>query len=184
MAKARPISCHNGEGSFTTGNINTRSRAMFDATFQSYDAGTVSSAASSLITLPAGAMILTLKGERAARDLAAGDRIITRDSGSITLRALVEGEASFAAIRVKAGSLGHTRPECDMRVHPDTLIHIRDWRAPALCKTPEADITAANLVDGEFIASEPVASHAVVTLAFDRDHIIYADGLEVRARLG
>ncbi len=156
---------------------------MLDATTQFYDAGSVTSGASSLVILPAGAMILTLKGERPARDLAAGDRIITRDSGAVTLRALVEGEASFAAVRVKAGSLGHTRPVCDMRVPPDTLIHIRDWRAPALCKTPEADIAAANLIDGEFIAAEDVARHAVVTLAFDRDHIIYADGLEIRATL-
>jgi hypothetical protein len=155
---------------------------MLDTTAQSYDVGTVASAANSLITLPACAMVLTLRGECAARDLAAGDRIITRDSGAITLRALVEGEASFAAIRVKAGSLGHTRPNSDMRLTPDTLVHIRDWRAPALCKTNVADLPASGLVDGEFVAVEDTARHEIVTLAFDRDHIIYADGLEIRAR--
>jgi Hint domain len=155
---------------------------MFDTATQFIDAGSVASTANSLVTLPAGAMVLTLRGECAARDLAAGDRIITRDSGAITLRALVEGEASFAAIRIKAGSLGHTRPESDMRLAPDTLVHIRDWRAPALCKTPVADLPASGLVDGEFVAVEETASHEIVTLAFDRDHIIYADGLEIRAR--
>jgi len=155
---------------------------MLDTTAQSFDAGTVASTANSFVTLPSGAMILTLRGERAARDLAAGDRIITRDSGAITLRALVEGEASFAAIRIKAGSLGHTRPESDMRLAPDTLVHIRDWRAPALCKSTVADLPAKSLVDGEFVAVEEIARHDVVTLAFDRDHIIYADGLEIRAR--
>jgi hypothetical protein len=156
---------------------------MLDTTSQNFEAGTVSSSANCQIKLPAAARILTLRGECAARDLAAGDRIITRDSGAITLRAVVEGEASFAAIRIKAGSLGHTRPECDMRLPPDTLIHIRDWRAPALCQRPSADMAAKTLVDGEFVAAEPLDRHAVVTLAFDRDHVIYADGLEVRASL-
>lgn len=154
---------------------------MLDITSQIFDAGTVASTANTLIVLPAGAMVLTLKGERAARDLAAGDRIITRDSGAVTLRAVAEGEASFAAIRIAAGSLGHTRPERDMELAPDTLVHIRDWRAPALRKTPSADIPAADLADGEFVSLQPVARHAVVTLAFDIDHIIYADGLEIRA---
>jgi hypothetical protein len=156
---------------------------MLDTSTQSFGFGQSGTSANNHITLPATAMILTLKGERQARDLAAGDRVITRDSGAITLRALVEGEARFAAICVKAGSLGHTRPECDMRLPPDTLVHIRDWRAPALCQTPTADIAASRLADGEFVAIEAEDNHAVVTLAFDRDHIIYADGLEVRAAL-
>jgi hypothetical protein len=154
---------------------------MLDNTSQLIDAGTISSSANTLLVLPAGAMVLTLKGERPARDLAAGDRIITRDSGAVTLRAVAEGEASFAAIRVAAGSLGHTRPERDVDLAPDTRVHIRDWRAPALRKTPTADIPAADLTDGAFVAVQPVARHTVVTLAFDLDHIIYADGLELRA---
>jgi hypothetical protein len=176
-----PISCHNDEATLITGNQPGRSAAMLDNTTQLIDAGTVASSANTLIVLPAGAMVLTLKGERAARDLASGDRIITRDSGAITLRAVAEGEASFAAIRIAAGSLGHSRPECDIDLSPDTLVHIRDWRAPALRKTPTADIPASDLTDGEFVAVQPVASHAVVTLAFDLGHIIYADGLEIRA---
>jgi hypothetical protein len=156
---------------------------MLDTSTQSFGTGFSGTSSNSHLTLPASAMVLTLKGERRASDLAAGDRIITRDSGAITLRALMEGEARFAAICVKAGSLGHTRPESDMRLPPDTLVHIRDWRAPALCKTPTADIPAARLADGEFVAVEPEADHAIVTLAFDRDHIIYANGLEIRAAL-
>jgi hypothetical protein len=157
---------------------------MLDLSNQMSTVNEAASRAGCRLTLSADAMVLTLRGESRAGDLAAGDRIITRDTGTATLRALSTGESTMSAIRVRAGSLGHTRPECDMILPPDTLVHIRDWRAPALCKTPTADLPATSLIDGEFIAAEPAAPHELVTLIFDRDHIIYADGLEIRAAHG
>jgi len=79
----------------------------------------------------------------------------------------------------KAGSLGHTRPQEDMLVGPDTLVHIRDWRAKALFGADVATVKAKRLIDGEFVCEAESATMTVYELVFDRQHILYADGLEV-----
>jgi hypothetical protein len=134
------------------------------------------------IALCAGMTVLTLAGEIAAEDLVPGARIITRDSGAATLRKVSFARLTSSVIRFKAGSLGHTRPDHDTRALPGTLIHLRDWRAQALRRKPAASIAAEDLIDGEFIAAEPATTSLVVTLTFDRPHVIYADGLEIAAR--
>ena len=111
--------------------------------------------------------------------LQAGDKIITRDSGMAVLRDIREATSMMQPIRVKAGSLGHTRPDRDMMVTPNTRIHIRDWRAEALFGTPTAMVAAHKLVDGEYLAPQPVAEADVFELVFDRPHIVYADGMEM-----
>ena len=85
----------------------------------------------------------------------------------------------MAKIRIKAGSLGHTRPDRDMIVAPGARIHIRDWRAEALFGAPTATVEASRLVDGEFLARLPTRDVKVFDLVFDREHIVYADGVEV-----
>lgn len=129
--------------------------------------------------LIAGTSVMTLEGELPVEHLAPGDRIITRDTGMAVLRDIRVSEVEMATIRIKAGSLGHTRPDRDMTVGPDTLIHIRDWRAEALYGQKSAMIPARRLTDGEFVAEQPVEIVKVFELIFDRQHILYADGIEV-----
>lgn len=135
--------------------------------------------AANVAGLTQGTTIMTLDGERAVEDLKAGDRIITRDSGMAILRDLRTKEAHVASIQIKAGSLGHTRPEDDMMVGPDTLVHIRDWRAKALFGADVATVKAKRLIDGEFVSELDAKTVTVHELVFDRQHIVYADGLEV-----
>ena len=73
---------------------------------------------------------MTLDGEISAEHLSVGGRVITRDSGTSVIKAIHIGDVKMQPIRIKAGSLGHTRPDRDMMV-------------------------------------------------FDREHILYADGVEV-----
>ena len=127
----------------------------------------------------AGTTVLTLDGELPVDHLQPGDRIITRDSGVATLRGIVRRVRKVTPICIKAGSLGHTRPDRDILLPPATRIHIRDWRAEALFGTPVAMIAAERLVDGEFISAANEQSMTVHRLAFDAPHIVYADGLEV-----
>ena len=129
--------------------------------------------------LPAGTVVLTAEGELPVEHLMAGDRVITRTSGMAVLRAVEVSEGAVAMVRIMAGSLGHTRPDRDMRLGPDTPVHIRDWRAQALFGTPTAMIPAARLVDGEFVAVEAAAPVRLYRLVFDRAQVVYADGLEV-----
>ena len=127
----------------------------------------------------AGTTIMTLDGEIPVEHLSVGDRVITRDSGMSVIKAIHALDVKMQPIRIKAGSLGHTRPDRDMMVAPVARIHIRDWRAEALFGTATATVEAHRLVDGEFLSEQPSRDMKVFDLVFDREHILYADGVEV-----
>ena len=132
-----------------------------------------------LAGLPMGTCVMTLDGELPVEHLMPGDRIISRTSGMAILRAIRITEVRAPMVRILSGSLGHTRPDRDMIVGPDTAIHIRDWRAQALYGQASALVPAHRLIDGEFVAETEVVTARIVTLTFDRPQVIYADGLEV-----
>lgn len=134
---------------------------------------------SGLAGLTAGTIVLTLDGEMPIEHLSPGDRVITRDTGMAVLREVRVDTATVAPVKIKAGSLGHTRPDTDMIVAPGAQVHIRDWRAEALYGQPQATVSAHRLIDREFVSEMPAAQMTVFTLIFDRSHIIYADGLEI-----
>ena len=127
----------------------------------------------------AGTTIMTLDGETPVEHLTPGSRVITRDTGMAVLRSVTVQTLRTATIRIKAGSLGHTRPDRDMMVTPGAQIHIRDWRAEALFGAPTATVAASRLVDGEFLSMQDKQEVQVYTLTFDRQHIMYADGIEM-----
>lgn len=129
--------------------------------------------------LARGTVILTLDGELPIEHLTPGDRVITRDSGTAILRSVKTTEALVAPIHIRAGSLGHTRPDTDMIVAPDARVHVRDWRAQAIFGQPRATVEARRLVDREFVTELPPRRMTTYSLVFDRAHIVYADGLEV-----
>lgn len=126
-----------------------------------------------------GTTVMTLDGETPVEHLSVGDRIITRDSGMAVLKEIRMTRAKIQPIRIKAGSLGHTRPDRDMIVAPNALLHIRDWRAEAIFGAATAKVEAHKLVDGEYLAVQPAREMDVYELVFDRQHIIYADGIEM-----
>ena len=127
----------------------------------------------------AGTTIMTLQGEMPVEHLQPGTKVITRDSGMAVLHAVRAEVVKLQPIRIKAGSLGHTRPDRDMMVTPGTQIHIRDWRAEALYGVASANVPAHRLVDGEFLSKEATCEMTVYSLTFDRPHILYADGIEM-----
>lgn len=129
----------------------------------------------------AGTSIMTLDGEMPVEHLSVGDRVITRDSGMSVVKNITMKKAQMQPIRIKAGSLGHTRPDRDMMVTAGAKLHIRDWRAEALFGTSSASVAAERLVDGEFLAAAGAREMTVYHIEFDREHIIYADGVEMIA---
>ncbi len=129
--------------------------------------------------LIAGTTVMTLDGELPVEHLNVGDSVITRDTGMAVLRDIRVLEVAMTPIRIKAGSLGHTRPDRDMLVAPGALIHIRDWRAEALFGKKSALVPARRLADGEFVAEQATQTVKVYELIFDRQHILYADGMEM-----
>ncbi len=131
------------------------------------------------VGLWAEGVILTAQGERCARDLRPGDRVITRDAGMVTLRGLTRQRLYTALVHIRAGSLGHSRPERDMIVPAEQRLLVRDWRAKALFGADQALVAAARLVDGEFVTHAGMAMLDLCRLDFGAAHILYLDGLEV-----
>jgi hypothetical protein len=127
----------------------------------------------------AGTTVMTLNGETLVEHLSIGERVITRDSGMAILKDIRKSRVNTETIRIKAGSLGHTRPDRDMIVAPGARIHIRDWRAAAIFGTATAMVPAQQLVDGEYLSVQRAREMDVYELIFDRQHIIYADGVEL-----
>ena len=135
--------------------------------------------AASVAGLTEGSIVLTLAGEMPVEHLMPGDRVISRNAGTATLRAVEVTEAPVAVVRIKAGSLGHNRPDTDTALAPGAMVHIRDWRAGAMFGGPSAMVAPDRLIDGEFVTGSDVAPRRVFTLVFDRPQILYVDGLEV-----
>ena len=129
--------------------------------------------------LCADTIILTMDGELLARDIAPGERIITRDAGMVKLLGVRRKRVVCDAVLIKAGSLGHTRPAEDITLPCGTEILIRDWRAIAMYGAAQALIPAHDLQDGEFIKVLPKQELEIVEFIFDKPHVIYAGGLEV-----
>ena len=125
-----------------------------------------------------GSRIVTLDGVLPIEFLAPGDRIITR-TGVKALRKITAQKISGEMIRVNLGALGKESSEQAPLLQPGTMVHIRDWRAQALCGKPQALVPADRLIDGEFITRERVGRKTVFTLEFDSAEVIYADGVEL-----
>lgn len=123
--------------------------------------------------------VLTLDGALPVEILSAGDKIITRTAGLVTLKSIICTTLACETVRIKAGSLGHDRPDSDTILPADQMVLIRDWRAKALFGAAEAHVPAHRLVDGEFLQLQPKAGHLIFQLFFDSPQVIYADGLEL-----
>ncbi|RXV62202.1 hypothetical protein C6W92_11165 [Roseovarius sp. A46] len=127
----------------------------------------------------ADGILLTATGERLARDLRPGDRIITRDAGMVTLRGIALRSLRAPLVRIREGSLGHRRPGRDVLLPAGQPILVRDWRARALFGHDQVLVAAARLVDGEFVTHAGCATLDFCELDFGEPHILYLDGLEV-----
>ena len=126
-----------------------------------------------------GTIVLTLDGEIPVEHLNAGDRVITRDTGIATLRAVHMREITFTPYMISADRLGDGRPVADTFVAADQLILVRGLLAQALYKTDSAMVPVSRLADGEYIAKCEEQTLRLYELEFDTAHVIYANGLEI-----
>lgn len=134
--------------------------------------------------LCAGTPVLTLDGALPVEDLAAGDRVITRN-GVRSLRAVhAEVHRDAAMIRVRASALGGAQPASDLLIPQNQQILIRDWRAKAFNGADQAVICADGLIDGTHFCAETVAEQRLFRLEFDTAVVIYAGGLELTCAAG
>lgn len=155
--------------------IDCRDDAMFDQTIPDTTDAPVTVTAPAALTLLPGTIILTALGERKVEDLRPGDRVITRDCGMSRISDVRHGDAAMPTVRIKADAFGPACPARDTALPADTVIQFRRARATG---KPAGVIAAQTLVD----PSDARHSNCI-TLCFDRRHVIYADGMELCARL-
>ena len=131
----------------------------------------------------AGSIIFTAEGEIPIEYLSPGDKVVTRDSGMVTLLDTFIHRIPAQAVAIKAGSLGHTRPDHNVIIPAEQNILVRDWRAQSMFGKAQTIVQAGDLIDGEFITDLGARDLHLVHLTFDRQHVIYADGLEISVPL-
>jgi len=126
-----------------------------------------------------GTIVLTLDGEIPVEHLNAGDRVITRDTGIATLRAVHMREVTFTPYKISADRLGEGRPVADTFVGAGQHILVRGLLANALFDTDSAMVPVSRLADGEYIAKCEEQVMRIYELEFDTAHVVYANGLEI-----
>jgi hypothetical protein len=131
----------------------------------------------------AGSIIFTSDGEIPVEYLAPGDKIVSRDAGMVILKDVISHRILTHAVSIKAGSLGHTRPEHSVILPAAQHVFVRDWRAQSMFGKPQVVVQAGQLIDDEFIVDLGLRKMQVVELVFDKAHVIYADGLELSVPL-
>lgn len=130
--------------------------------------------------LPPGTAILTLAGALPVEALYPGDRVITRDAGAQGLLEIRRHAPphDLRFVHVSRDALGG-KPTRDLLLPATQPVLLRDWRAQALFGTPAAKVPVSRLVDGEHLRWSEDRPEALLTLRFAREHVLYADGLEV-----
>ena len=77
----------------------------------------------------------------------------------------------------------HTRPDHNAIIPSEQNILVRGWRARSMFVKAQTVVQAEHLIDGEFITDMGAHDLHLMHLTFDRQHVIYADGLEISAAL-
>lgn len=152
---------------------------MVEMTFGTRAGGIRASHEMPRCAMAAGSTVLTLMGAVPVEYVAPGDRVITRN-GARNVRAVqISVVKSTHVICISEGVLDTDRPEQDICLSPDQPILIRDWRAKAMAAARQAVVPAARLVDGEYVRRLSCDEVWMISLQFDTDEVIYANGLEL-----
>ena len=131
-----------------------------------------------------GTMILTPDGEVAVETLQPGDLVMTHDEGPQPLRWIgqrtVPAKASFAPVRIDAGTIGDHRT---LLVSPQHRVLIRDSLAELLFGEAEVLVAAKDLVNDKSVRIQEGGDVTYVHLLFDRHQVIFSEGLTTESFL-
>ncbi len=126
-----------------------------------------------------GTKIRTPGGETPVEDLSPGDLVMTRNSGPTQLIATEWDFVLEQAVEFSAEALGRDMPESGVTLPVSQPVLLRDWRASVMFGQPQAAAPAGLLVDHGFILDRGELELTLHRLIFERDQVIYADGLEL-----
>lgn len=145
-----------------------------------------------VICFTAGAQILTPNGPLVIENLAAGDRVITRDHGvqrirwigsSVISAGRMAMRADLRPVLIRKGALGADLPDADMRVSRQHRVLVRDWRSELMFGQQGGVLAPAfTLCNDDSIREEqPAEPVTYYHMAFDNHEIVYANGVETES---
>lgn len=140
---------------------------------------TVAADADQPVGILRGARIITTNGLRCVQDMRVGDLVISRDNGVIPVDRIEQRSLIASAIYVIAGSIGHRNQTRDTVLPSEQPVLVRDWRARAFTRQPEAVMQAQELVDGEYVRNIGLQPMTVFRLYCAAPQVLYADGMEL-----
>lgn len=129
--------------------------------------------------LPRGMQVMTLDGALPVEHLVTGDRIVTRKAGMARLAGLRIDKVRTLAVEIRGGALGNMDPDAVLVLPAAQAVLLRDWRAKVMFGQPQVSVPVGMLVDHGFIRDLGEVELTLHRLIFDRDEIVYAEGLEL-----
>lgn len=135
----------------------------------------------------AGTLIETETGPRPVEELAVGDRVLTRDGGSMPIRWIGSYNLSkevlirspmLVPVRIRQNAFGPGLPSRDLLVSPQHRILVEGWHAELLFGEAEVLVHAAHLLnDHSIIRRLPIEPITFFHFALDRHQIVFANAL-------
>jgi len=129
--------------------------------------------------LPSGMRVMTLDGALPVEHLVPGDRIVTRKVGMARLVDHKVDHVRTEAVEIRGGAFGTMEPDAVVMLPAAQAVLLRGWRAKVMFGQPQASVPAGLLVDLELIFDLGKVEMVLHRLIFERDEIVYAEGLEL-----
>lgn len=133
------------------------------------------------VRLTADTLVMTPEGPRPAYMLKSGDRVVSRDSGTVRIDQTRFTASLTRTITFSAASCG---ADHDLILPASQPIWLRDWRALVFAKRKPAAVAAFELIDEEFVRDLGHQALDLVHLQFSQPQVIYAGGIELATHLG
>lgn len=147
--------------------------------------------AEGVVCFTPGTRLATPDGPRLVEELVAGDRVVTKDSGTEEVLWIgqrhVSGARLYAMpdlrpVRIRSGALGLDRPEGDLVVSPDHRMLVEGPAALALWGEREVLVAARDLIDDHKVMRDLGAkSVTYIHLMLPRHGILFANGMETES---
>ncbi|MGB3244939.1 MAG: Hint domain-containing protein [Sulfitobacter sp.] len=129
------------------------------------------------ICLVAGTMVETAQGHMRIEDVAAGERVRTRDNGMQTVRwaghRSVRGIADFAPVRIEKGAVGNSET---LWVSQQHRVLLEGWQTELLFGQDCMLVPAVHLINDSSIRIVPCGQVTYVHLLFDHHEMIMTEG--------
>jgi hypothetical protein len=122
--------------------------------------------------------------QKPIEDLAAGDRVLTRDNGPRAIRWIgrqtVRATGAFAPILIAKGALNNSG---DLTLSPNHRLFIYQRRDRIKAGRSEVLVRARHLVNGDSVVQSDGGFVEYFQLLFDQHEIIYAEGIAAESLL-